>query len=107
MQSYLCRWRGPWFALSERNSPGAIIMNMAGMRFMYGGDYGQGSGPRREHPGVAGVRPAVPRPLHLRGTATGTTHSEDVAGVRVIVKADTLEELAAKAGLPVDVSRRQ
>ena len=37
---------------------------------------------RREHPGLAGVRPAVPRPLHLRGTATGTTHSEEVAGVR-------------------------
>ena len=41
-----------------------------------------GPRPRREHPGLAGVRPAVPRPLHLRGTATGTTDSEEVAGVR-------------------------
>jgi hypothetical protein len=24
----------PWFALSERNSPGSIIVNMAGKRFM-------------------------------------------------------------------------
>ena len=37
---------------------------------------------RREHPGVADLRPAVPRPLHLRGTATWTAHSEEVAGVR-------------------------
>ena len=48
----------PWFALSERNSPGSIIVNMAGKRFMnesmpyveavhhmYGGQYGQGPGP--------------------------------------------------------------
>ncbi len=28
-----------------------------------------GAGAGREHSGVAGVRPAVPRPLHLRGTA--------------------------------------
>ena len=41
-----------------------------------------GRGPRRERPGLAGLRPAVPRPLHLRGSATGTTHSEEVAGVR-------------------------
>ena len=45
----------PWFALSERNSPGSIIVNMSGQRFMnesmpyveachhmYGGEYGQG-----------------------------------------------------------------
>src|SRR5690606_12186248 len=51
----------PWFALSERNSPGSIIVNMAGKRFMnesmpyveachhmYGGEYGQGPGPDRK-----------------------------------------------------------
>ena len=50
----------PWFALSERNSPGSIIVNMSGKRFMnesmpyveachhmYGGQYGQGQGPAR------------------------------------------------------------
>ena len=50
----------------ERNSPGSIIVNMNGKRFMnesmpyveachhmYGGEYGQGPGPRREHPGLA------------------------------------------------------
>jgi hypothetical protein len=48
----------PWFALSERNSPGSIIVNMTAKRFMnestpyveachhmYGGEYGQGPGP--------------------------------------------------------------
>ncbi|EUA51905.1 3-oxosteroid 1-dehydrogenase [Mycobacterium xenopi 3993] len=46
---------GPWFALSERNAPGSIIVNAAGQRFMnealpyveathrmYGGKWGQG-----------------------------------------------------------------
>ena len=44
---------GPWFALSERNAPGSIIVNTAGQRYMnealahgghpspYGGTYGQ------------------------------------------------------------------
>ena len=36
----------------------------------------------REHSGVAGVRPAVPGPLHLRGTQSWTTYSAQVAGVR-------------------------
>ena len=53
----------PWFALSERNSPGSIIVNMAGKRFMnesmpyveachhmYGGEYGQGPGPGENIP---------------------------------------------------------
>ena len=53
----------PWIALSERNSPGAIIVNMAGKRFMnesmpyveaghhmYGGEYGQGPGPGENIP---------------------------------------------------------
>jgi 3-oxosteroid 1-dehydrogenase len=45
---------GSWFALSERNAPGSIIVNTAGQRYMnealphgghpspYGGTYGQG-----------------------------------------------------------------
>jgi 3-oxosteroid 1-dehydrogenase len=53
----------PWFALSERNSPGSIIVNMLGKRFMnesmpyveachhmYGGEYGQGPGPGENVP---------------------------------------------------------
>jgi 3-oxosteroid 1-dehydrogenase len=53
----------PWFALSERNSPGSIIVNMSGQRFMnesmpyveachhmYGGEFGQGPGPGENIP---------------------------------------------------------
>src|ERR1700753_4108766 len=53
----------PWFALSERNSPGSIIVNMSGKRFMnesmpsveachhmYGGEHGQGPGPGENIP---------------------------------------------------------
>ena len=69
----------PWFALSERNSPGSIIVNMSGKRFMNESmPYVEAVPPdvrrrvrpgrrsRREHPGLADLRPAVPRPLHLR-----------------------------------------
>ena len=41
-----------------------------------------GAGSRREHSLMAGFRPAVPRPLHLRGTATRTTDSEEMDGIR-------------------------
>jgi 3-oxosteroid 1-dehydrogenase len=54
---------GPWFALSERNAPGSIIVNAAGERYMnealpyvdaahrmYGGTYGQGPGPAENLP---------------------------------------------------------
>ena len=54
---------GPWFALSERNAPGSIIVNAAGQRYMnealpyveathrmYGGTHGQGPGPGENLP---------------------------------------------------------
>lgn len=105
----------PWFALSERNSPGSIIVNMSGKRFMnesmpyveachhmYGGQYGQGPGPGENIPAwlvfdqryrnryiFAGLQPGKPIPSKWIDSG-------------VIVKAGTLEELASKAGLPVD-----
>jgi 3-oxosteroid 1-dehydrogenase len=105
----------PWIALSERNSPGAIIVNAAGERFMnesmpyveaghhmYGGEYGQGSGPGENIPAwlifdnqyrdryiFAGLQPGqrIPRKWLESG---------------VIVQAATLDELAGKTGLPAD-----
>jgi 3-oxosteroid 1-dehydrogenase len=105
----------PWFALSERNSPGSIIVNMSGRRFMnesmpyveachhmYGGQYGQGPGPGENIPAwlvfdqqyrdryiFAGLQPGqrIPRKWMQSG---------------VIIEAGTLEELATRAGLPVD-----
>jgi len=54
---------GPWFALSERNAPGSIIVNSSGERYMnealpyveathrmYGGTHGQGPGPGENLP---------------------------------------------------------
>ena len=70
----------PWFALAERNSPGSIIVNLAGKRFMnesmpyveachhmYGGEYGQGDGPGENVP--AGWS-------STSSTATGTSSPE-------------------------------
>jgi 3-oxosteroid 1-dehydrogenase len=105
----------PWFALSERNSPGSIIVNMSGRRFMnesmpyveachrmYGGEYGQGPGPGENIPAwlvfdqqyrdryiFAGLQPAQRIPSKWLESD-------------VIIKASTLTELATKAGLPVD-----
>ena len=104
----------PWFALSERNSPGSIIVNMSAKRFMnesmpyveachhmYGGQYGQGAGPGDNIPAwlvfdqqhrdryiFAGLQPGqrIPRKWLESG---------------VVIQADTLEELADKSGLPV------
>src|SRR6195952_876859 len=104
----------PWFALSERNSPGSIIVNMSGQRFMnesmpyveachhmYGGEFGQGPGPGENIPAwlvfdqqyrdryiFAGLQPGqrIPR----KWTESG-----------VIIQGGTLQELATKAGLPV------
>ncbi|HOW94077.1 3-oxosteroid 1-dehydrogenase [Mycolicibacterium fallax] len=103
----------PWFALSERNSPGSIIVDMSGRRFMnesmpyveavhhmYGGQYGQGDGPGEHIPAwlifdqqyrdryiFAGLQPGqrIPRKWMESG---------------VIVTAGTLDELADKTGLP-------
>ncbi len=97
-------WRGRrGFALSERNSPGAIIVNMTAKRFMnesmpyveachnmYGGRVRAGLRTRREHPGLAHLRPAVSRPLYLRGTAAGPTDSEEVDGIRASSSRRTL-----------------
>ena len=103
----------PWFALSERNSPGSIIVDSSARRFMnesmpyveavhhmYGGTYGQGEGPGEHIPAwlifdqqyrdryiFAGLQPGqrIPRKWMESG---------------VIVKADTLDELATATGLP-------
>ncbi len=63
----------PWFALSERNSPRFIIVNMSGKRFMnesmpyveachpmYGGLYEQGPGPGENIPAWLVFNRAVP-----------------------------------------------
>jgi 3-oxosteroid 1-dehydrogenase len=103
----------PWFALSERNSPGSIIVNMSGKRFMnesmpyveachhmYGGQYGQGSGPGENIPAWLVFDQQYRNRYLFAGLSPGQRIPRKWMESGVIVQADTLEELAAKTGLP-------
>lgn len=105
----------PWFALSERNSPGSIIVNMAGKRFMnesmpyveachhmYGGQYGQGPGPGENIPAWLVFDQRYRDRYIFAGLQPGQRIPKKWLESGVIVTADTLEELAEKTGLPVD-----
>ncbi|HEU4361640.1 MAG TPA: 3-oxosteroid 1-dehydrogenase [Mycobacterium sp.] len=105
----------PWFALSERNSPGSIIVNMSGKRFMnesmpyveachhmYGGKYGQGEGPGENVPAWLIFDQRYRDNYIFAGLQPGQRLPKKWLESGVIVSADTLAELAAKAGLPVD-----
>ena len=108
----------PSFALSERNSPASIIVNMAGKRFMkesmpyveachhmYGGPWGQGPGPGENIPAWLVFDQRYRDRYIFAGLQPGQRIPYKWLESGVIVAADTLEELAAKAGLPVDVLR--
>lgn len=105
----------PWFALSERNSPGSIIVNMAGKRFMnesmpyveachhmYGGKWGQGPGPGENVPAWLVFDQQYRDRYIFAGLQPGQRIPRKWLESGVFVKADTLEELAQKVGLPVD-----
>jgi 3-oxosteroid 1-dehydrogenase len=105
----------PWFALSERNSPGSIIVNMSARRFMnesmpyveachhmYGGQYGQGPGPGENIPAWLIFDQQYRDRYIFAGLQPGQRIPNKWLESGVIVKADTVEELAAKAGLPAD-----
>ena len=105
----------PWFALSERNSPGSIIVNMAGKRFMnesmpyveachrmYGGEYGQGSGPGEHVPAWLVFDQQYRDRYIFAGLRPGQRIPNKWLESGVIVKADTLKQLAQQAGLPAD-----
>ena len=107
--------RGPWFALSERSLPRSIIVNERAERFMneslpyveavhrmYGGENGQGEGPGENIPAwlvfdqkylnrymFCAVPPRSPLPKSWLESGT-------------VVRASTIEELAAKMGVPGD-----
>src|SRR5690349_21840019 len=103
----------PWFALSERNSPGSIIVNMSGQRLlnesrpyveachhMYGGQYGQGPGPGENIPAWLVFDQQYRDRYIFAGLQPGQRIPRKWMESGVIIQADTLEELAAKAGLP-------
>lgn len=104
---------GPWFCLAERTLPGGIMVNARGERYMnealpyveavhkmYGGAYGRGAGPGENIPSwmiidqryrnryfFAGVPPRLPFP--------GRWYKSGV-----VVRAQTLSELAGRIGIP-------
>jgi len=105
----------PWFALSERNSPGSIIVNMNGKRFMnesmpyveachhmYGGQYGHGDGPGENVPAWLLFDQQYRDRFIFAGLQPGQRIPAKWLDSGVIVKASTLEELAQKTNLPVE-----
>jgi 3-oxosteroid 1-dehydrogenase len=105
----------PWFALSERNSPGSIIINMSGERFMnesmpyveachhmYGGQYGQGDGPGENVPAWLVFDQQYRDRFIFAGLQPGQRIPTKWLDSGVIVKAGTLEELAQKTRVPVE-----
>ena len=105
----------PWFALSERNSPGSIIVNMNGKRFMnesmpyveachhmYGGQYGQGPGPGENVPAWMIFDQQYRDRYIFAGLQPGQRIPKKWMESGVIVKADSLDELAEKTGLAAD-----
>lgn len=105
----------PWFALSERNSPGSIIVNMSGHRFMnesmpyvdachrmYGGEHGQGLGPGENIPAWLVFDQNYRNRYIFAGLQPGQRIPRKWMDSGVIVQADTLEQLATRTSLPVD-----
>lgn len=107
--------RGPWFALSERALPGSIMINDRGQRFMneslpyveavhqmYGGKFGQGEGPGENLPCWL-VFDQTYRNRYMFASVSGR---QPLPGSwfksGVIAKADSLEALAEKIGVPAD-----
>ncbi|MFG1796982.1 3-oxosteroid 1-dehydrogenase [Nocardia sp. NPDC049149] len=105
----------PWFALAERNLPGTIMVNAAGKRFgnesapyveavhtMYGGKYGQGEGPGANIPAWLVFDQRYRNRYIFAGLQPGQRFPSRWLENDNIVKADTIEELAGKVGVPAD-----
>lgn len=109
----------PWFALSERNSPGSMIVNLSGLRFMnesmpyveachhmYGGEYGQGPGPGENVPAWLIFDQQYRDRYIFAGLQPGQRIPKKWMESGVIVRADSIEELAQQTGLPADQLRK-
>ncbi|MEU2255899.1 3-oxosteroid 1-dehydrogenase [Nocardia xishanensis] len=105
----------PWFALAERNLPGCIIVNHDGKRFgnesapyveavhtMYGGEYGQGEGPGENIPSWLVFDQRYRNRYIFAGLQPGLRFPSRWMENDNIVKADSIEELAAAIGVPAE-----
>lgn len=105
----------PWFALSERSLPGSFMINAKGERFMneslpyveathrmYGGEFGQGEGPGENIPTWI----VFDQRYRDRYMFAGNTARQPLPGRwfknEILFKADTIEALAEKIGVPVE-----
>ncbi|GAB18869.1 putative 3-ketosteroid delta(1)-dehydrogenase [Gordonia effusa NBRC 100432] len=107
--------KGPWFALSERSVPGTFIVNLRGERFMneslpyveavhrmYGGDFGQGEGPGENIPAWLIMDQRCRNRYLFAGISARQPLPKSWLKSGVVVKADSLAELAEQTGLPAD-----
>ncbi len=105
----------PWFALAERNLPGSIMVDESGERFgnesapyveavhtMYGGKYGQGEGPGEHVPAWLVFDQRYRNRYIFAGLQPGQRIPSRWMENDLIVKADTLPELATKIGVPAE-----
>lgn len=105
----------PWFALAERNLPGTIMVNDRGERFgnesapyveavhtMYGGKYGQGAGPGENIPAWLVFDQRYRNRYIFAGLQPGQRFPSRWLENDNIVKADTIEELAERIGVPAE-----
>ncbi|MEV5652725.1 3-oxosteroid 1-dehydrogenase [Nocardia sp. NPDC052254] len=105
----------PWFALAERNLPGAIMVNADGKRFgnesapyveavhtMYGGKWGQGDGPGENIPAWLVFDQRYRNRYIFAGLQPGQRFPSRWMENDNIVKADSITELAEKLGVPAD-----
>nr|WP_084161483.1 3-oxosteroid 1-dehydrogenase [Nocardia sp. BMG51109] len=105
----------PWFALAERNLPGAIMVNADGKRFgnesapyveavhtMYGGEYGQGEGPGENLPTWLVFDQRYRNRYLFAALQPGQRFPSRWMEDDNIVKADSIEELAGRIGVPAD-----
>ncbi|MCV7094444.1 3-oxosteroid 1-dehydrogenase [Mycobacterium kubicae] len=106
---------GPWFALSERNAPGSIIVNSSGQRFMnealpyveathrmYGGIHGQGPGPGENLPAWMILDQQCRDRYLFAGLQGGQRFPRKWLEKGAVVVADSIPELAAKIGVDAD-----
>lgn len=105
----------PWFALNERNSPGSVIVNQAGKRFMnesmpyveaghhmYGGPYGQGPGPGENVPCWLVFDQQYRDRYIFAGLQPGQRIPQKWLDSGVVVAAGSITELAKKTGVPAN-----
>lgn len=106
---------GPWFCIAERTLPGGIMVNTAGKRFlneaapyveavhmMYGGEYGIGEGPGENVPTWMIIDQRYRDRYIFAGLTPKKRFPSRWLEAGVVVKADTVTELAEKTGMPVE-----